>query len=85
MAYDIWSTMFNQSFKTIFSALTLKLTDGGARLKDGGVAWYYPLGKTLHYNNYICNTLHVHVYDQFHYNNFVYMYMYIVVITLCIF
>ena len=43
--HDVWSTMFNQCYKTVFLGINFKLKDVGARLKGG---WYYPLGEILH-------------------------------------
>ena len=34
--HDIWSTMFNPCYKTVFLSIKFKLKVGGARLKDGG-------------------------------------------------
>ena len=48
MVHDVWSTMFNQCYKTVFLGINFELKDVGARLKGGGAPWYYPLGEILH-------------------------------------
>ena len=63
MVHDIWSTMFNWCYKTVYKELKI----GRVRLKGGGVPWYYPLGDTLqlHYWYYIYTNSFVYIYLTF--------------------
>ena len=59
MVHDIWSTMFNWCYKTVYKELKI----GRVRLKGGGVPWYYSLGDTLqlHYWYYIYTNSFVYI------------------------
>ena len=82
-----WYMTFGQqcSISVLKQYFQHKLTGGGARLKGGGAHGTTLWGK--HCTIIITSVIHYmyNVYDQFHYNYNNYVYMYTVVITLCIF
>ena len=47
MVHDVWLTMFNWCYETVFFSINFKIKGWGSKTKGRGEPWYHPLGETL--------------------------------------